>query len=223
MAATSTIPIFFGMGEDPVKEGIVTSLNRPGGNITGITNFSNQLLPKRIQLLRELVPGASAFGLLVNPDNPNAEPDTNDAQKAAGSLSVVLRLFKASNDTELASAFEAASAQRLGAMMVGVDNLLFRPRHQLIVAIAARYAVPTTYERRDFVEAGGLMSYGTDGADVARQEALYIARILKGANPGDLPVLQASKFELAVNLNAAKAIKLDVPTSILLRADRVIE
>jgi putative tryptophan/tyrosine transport system substrate-binding protein len=223
MAATSTIPILFGMGEDPVKEGVVTSLNRPGGNVTGIVNFGNQLVAKRVQLLRELVPSASDFGFLVNPDNPNAEPDANDALAAAASLNITLRLFKASNDAELANTFEAAAAQRLGALLVGVDNILFRPRRQLIVAVASRYAVPTIYEERDFVEAGGLMSYGSDFADTARQAAAYIARILKGAKPGDLPVQQASKFELIVNLNAAKAIKLDVPTSILLLADEVIE
>jgi putative tryptophan/tyrosine transport system substrate-binding protein len=222
MAATSTIPILFSMGEDPVKEGVVTSLNQPGGNVTGISNFGNQLVPKRLELLRELVPSASSFGFLVNPDNANANPDANDARAAAASLNLGLRLFKASNDVELASAFEGASTQRL-ALMVGVDNLLFRRRDQLIVLIAARYAVPTIYERRSFVEAGGLMSYSTDGAESARQAAIYIARILRGAKPGDLPVQQASKFELVVNLSAAKAIKLDVPTSILLRANEVIE
>jgi putative tryptophan/tyrosine transport system substrate-binding protein len=222
-AATSTIPIVFGMGEDPVKEGIVESLNRPGGNITGYTSFGNVLVPKRMELLHELAPRASVLGLLVNPNNPNADPDTKDAQAAAAALGRELRVLKARTERELAAAFDAAVDQRLGALLVGVDNLLFRDRRGLIVALASRHGVPAVYERRDFAVAGGLMSYGTDGADNARQYGLYIARILKGAKPGDLPVLQASKFELVINLSAAKGLKLDVPTSILLRANELIE
>jgi putative ABC transport system substrate-binding protein len=222
-AATSTIPIVFGIGEDPIKEGIVTSFNQPGGNITGVTNFGNQLIPKRLELLRELVPGPRVFAMLVNPNNPNVEPDTNEALAVAGSLGIELRIFKAGNDADLATAFDAVSAERPGALLVGVDNVLFRQRRGLIVALASRHAVPAIYERRDFVEAGGLMSYGTDGIEDSRQLALCVARILKGTRPGDLPVMQASKFELVINLNAAKAMKMEIPTPILLRATEVIE
>jgi putative ABC transport system substrate-binding protein len=176
-----------------------------------------------LELLHELPPGASELGLLVNPANANAEPDAKDAQAAAAAFGLELRVLKASTERELATAFDTIVEQRLGALLVGVDNILFRDRRGLIAALASRHAVPAIYERREFAVAGGLMSYGADGADNARQQGLYIARILKGAKPADLPVLQASKFEFVINLNAAKALKLDVPTSILLRANELIE
>ena len=221
-AATSTIPIVFGIGEDPIKEGIVMSFNQPVGNITGVTNFGNQLIPKQLELLRELVPGPRVFAMLVNPNNPNAEPDTNAALAVAGSSGIELRIFKAGNDAELPTAFDAVSAERPGALLVGVDNV-FRQRRGLIVALASRHAVPAIYARRDFVEAGGLMSYGTDGIEDSRQLALCVARILKGTRPGDLPVMQANKLELVINLKTAKALSLEVSPMLLARADEVIE
>jgi putative ABC transport system substrate-binding protein len=222
MAATSITPIVFNMGEDPVKEGIVASLSRPGGNVTGYTNFANQLVPKRLELLRELVPGPAEFGFLANQTNPNFEPDTAQVQAAAAAMGLRLRRFTASTDRELEAAFESLVQLRVGALLVGVDPR-FRDQRARIVALAARHAVPTIYERRDFVEAGGLMSYSTDDKERGRVTGLYIARILKGEKPADLPAQQATKFEFILNLKAAKALRLDVPTSILLRADEVIE
>src|SRR5262245_18867533 len=222
MAVTKTIPIVSGIGEDPVKEGLVASLSRPGGNVTGYTNFSNQLVAKRLDLLRELVPTATALGFLANQTNPNIEPDTAEVQSAANALGLRLRVLTASTERELEAAFESVVQQRLGGLLVGVDPL-FRARRERIAALALRHAVPASYERRDFAEAGGLMSYGTDDNERERQIGLYIARILKGAKPADLPVQQATKFEFILNLKTAKALGLDVPTSILLRANEVIE
>jgi putative ABC transport system substrate-binding protein len=220
-AASATIPIVFSMGQDPVKEGLVASLNRPGGNTTGFTTFSNQLVPKRLELLRELVPKAAVLGLLVNPSNPNSDPDIRDVQAAADAFGLRLAVLTASTEGELEMAFAAAAQQQLGALLVGVDTL-FRNRREHIVALAARHAVPAIYERRDFVDAGGLMSYGTIDDD-GRQIGIYIARILKGAKPADLPVQQPTKFQFVLNLKTAKALRLEVPTSILLRTDEVIE
>jgi putative tryptophan/tyrosine transport system substrate-binding protein len=222
MAATSTTPIVFNMGEDPVNEGIVASLNRPGGNVTGYTNFTNQLVPKRLELLRELVPGAAELGFLANQTNPNFEPDTAQVQAAAEAMGLRLRQLTASIELELESAFVSVVQLRVGALLVGVDPW-FRDQRARIVALAAHHGVPTSYERRDFVEAGGLMSYGTDEKERGRVNGLYIARILKGEKSADLPVVQPTKFEFVLNLKAAKALRLDVPTSILLRADEVIE
>jgi putative ABC transport system substrate-binding protein len=216
MAATSTIPIVFSMGEDPVKEGVVASMSRPGGNVTGYTNFSNQLVAKRVGLLREIVPTATTFGFLANETNPNIDPDTAEA------LGLRLRLFTASTERELQMAFDAMTQQRIGALLVGVDPW-FRSRREQIVALVARYAVPASYERRDFAEAGGLMSYGTDENERERQIGLYIARILKGAKPADLPVQQATKFEFILNFKTAKALGLSVPLSLRGLADEVIE
>jgi putative ABC transport system substrate-binding protein len=190
MAATTTIPIVFGIGEDPVKEGLVTSLSRPSGNVTGYTNFSNQLVAKRLDLLRELVPSATTFGFLANQTNPNIDPDTAEVKAAADARGLRLRLLTASTDRELEMAFDAMAQQRIDALVVGVDPW-FRSRRDQVVALAARHAVPASYERRDFAEAGGLMSYGTDENERERQMGLYVARILKGAKPADLPVQQA--------------------------------
>jgi putative tryptophan/tyrosine transport system substrate-binding protein len=222
MAATSTIPIVFGMGEDPVKEGVVESLNKPGRNITGYTDFSNVLVPKRLELLRDIAPKQAALGLLVNPTNPNAEPDTKEVRAAADRLGILLHVLNASTEAELETAFAAAREQRLGALLVNVD-LLFRDRRALIAALAIRHAVPAMYEGRDFAAAGGLMSYGTSAVERAGQEAAYVVRILKGTKPIDLPVMQASKFELVINLNAAKGLGLVIPPDVLSIADEVIE
>lgn len=222
MAATSAIPIVFGVGEDPVKEGLVASLARPGGNVTGFASFVNQLVAKRLDLLRELVPQAKALGFLANPVNPNIGPDTADVQAAADALGLRLHVLTASNERELEAAFGEFKQQRLDAMLVGVD-VWYREQPQLIAALAARHGVIASYDRRSFALAGGLMSYGTDLSEGERLAGLYVARILKGAKPADLPVQQATKFELVVNLKTAKAQGFDVPTSILLRANEVIE
>jgi len=222
MAATSTIPIVFGIGEDPIKEGLVESLSRPGRNVTGYTDFSNVLVPKRIELLREIVSKQAVLDFLINPDNPNAEPDTMEAQMAAQRFGLVLEVLKASTEGDLDAAFTTTSQRRLGALLVGVDPF-FRDRRALIVALAARHAVPAMYERRYFATAGGLMSYSTSDVESARQSATFVSRILKGAKPADLPVVQASKFQFVINLNAAKALGLAIPADVLSIADEVIE
>jgi putative ABC transport system substrate-binding protein len=222
MAATTTIPIVFGVGEDPIKEGLVRSLSRPGANVTGFTNFSNQLVAKRLDLLHELVPKAMELGFLANPTNPNVEPDTADVRAAADALGLPLRVVTAGTERQLESAFESIVQQRLGALIVGVDPW-FREQRQQITALASRHAVPASYERRDFVEAGGLLSYGTDDVDRQRQLGIYVARILRGEKPADLPVLQATKFEFILNLKTAKALGLEVPPALSARADDVIE
>jgi putative ABC transport system substrate-binding protein len=222
MMASATIPIVFGIGEDPVKEGLVASLGRPGGNVTGFTNFSNQLVAKRVELLHELAPKATEFGFLANPTNPNLEPDTAEVRAAAESLGLRVHVVPAGTDRELESAFESLVRQQLGALIVGVDPW-FREQRERIAALAARHGVPASYERRDFAEAGGLMSYGTDLAEGQRQQGIYLGRILRGEKPADLPVLQATKFELVLNLKAAKALGLAIPPTLLIAANDVIE
>jgi putative ABC transport system substrate-binding protein len=222
MMTSTTIPIVFGIGEDPIKEGLVASLSRPGGNVTGFTNFSNQLVAKRVELLHELVPKATELGFLANPTNPNLEPDTAEVRAAAEALGLRLHVVTAGSERELESAFESVVRQRLGALLVGVDPW-FREQRERIAALAARHAVPAGYERRDFAEAGGLMSYGTDDAERQRQTGIYLARILRGEKPGNLPVQQATKFELIINLKTAKALGITFPLTLLGRADEVIE
>jgi putative ABC transport system substrate-binding protein len=222
MAATTTIPIVFNMGEDPVSEGLVASLARPGGNVTGFSDFANQLVAKRLELLRELVPQAKALGFLANPSNPNIGPDTADVQAAANAMGLSAQRLTASNERELETAFEAFKQQRLDALLVGVDTW-YREQVDRIVTLAARHGVIASYERRGFAIAGGLMSYGTDPAESERVMGLYVGRILKGAKPADLPVQQATKFEFVLNLKAARALGLDVPLPVLLRANEVIE
>ena len=222
MAATTMIPIVFNIGEDPVKEGLVTSLSRPDGNVTGYTNFSNQLVAKRLDLLRELVPSATTLGFLANQTNPNIDPDTAEVKAAADARGLRLCLLTASTDRELQMAFDTVAQQRIDALVVGVDPW-FRSRRDQVVALAARYAVPASYERRDFAEAGGLMSYGTDENERERQMGLYVARILKGAKPADLPVQQATKFEFMLNVKTAKALGLAVPLPLRGLATELIE
>jgi putative tryptophan/tyrosine transport system substrate-binding protein len=221
-AATTTIPIVFTMGEDPVKEGLVASLNRPGGNITGYSNFNNQLVSKRLELLREIAPKAEVLGLLVNPTNPNADPDTKDVQAAADALGLRLQVLKASTERELETAFASIVQQPLGGLLVGVDPW-FRERPERITVPAARYSVPAIYERRSFPAAGGLMSYSSSVTEGARQAGIFIARILKGAKPADLPVQRATKFEFVINLKTAKALGLTIPETLLATADEVIQ
>ena len=221
-AATSTIPVVFVIGEDPIKVGLVGSLNQPGGNITGMTNFMNVLGAKRLELVSEVVPTAAVLGLLVNPTNPNAEADTRDLQAAAQALGRRLQVLTAGTDHELQTAFAAAVEQKVGALFVNIDFFLFA-RVQQIAALAARHRIPTIHPFRDYVAAGGLMSYGASYVEAWRQSGIYVGRILRGAKPADLPVLQPTKFDLVINLKVAKALGLDIPSTVIARADEVIE
>jgi ABC-type uncharacterized transport system substrate-binding protein len=221
-SATSTILIVFNVGIDPVADGLVASLARPGGNLTGITIMSTELMPKRLELLSELVPQAGVFAMLVNPNNPNAEPMIQDVQEVARARGVQLNILKASSASEIDAAFTSLVQQHAGALVVGADAFFGGQLDQL-VALAARYAVPAIYEWREFAVAGGLISYGTNRTFAFRQAGIYAGRILKGANPADLPVQQPTKFELIINLKTAKALGLTIPPSILARADEVIE
>ena len=221
-AASTTIPIVFVIGEEPVQVGLVASLNRPGGNITGVSNFMNLLAPKRLQLLAETVPKATMLALLVNARNPNAEPDTRDLQAAARALGRGLQVLTASTDQELVTAFTAIAQQRLGGLSVNIDSF-FGSRTQQIVELAARHAVPAIYPLRQFVTAGGLMSYDADYAEAWHQAGAYAGRILKGSKPADLPVIQAAKFRLVINLKTAEGLGLEIPPRLLTLADEVIE
>ncbi len=228
-AATSTIPIVFTTGEDPVKAGLVASLNRPGGNVTGISLFYVELGAKRLEVLRELVPDAEVVGLLVNPRTPQgigtnteAEEQARDAQVAASAMGQHLILVQASSVSEIDEAFATIVQQRAAALIVASDVFLSTRKDQLI-SLAARHAMPTVYAWRDAVIAGGLLSYGIDLPDSYRQVGGYIGRILKGAKPAELPVLQPTKFPLVINLRTAKTLGLTVPETLLARADEVIE
>jgi putative ABC transport system substrate-binding protein len=220
--ATSTIPVVFVVGEDPVKVGLVGSFSRPGGNVTGMTNFMNVLGAKRLELVSEAVPTAAVLGLLVNPNNPNAEADTRDLEAAAQALGRRLHVLTASTDRELEAAFAVAVEHKVGALFINIDSFLFA-RSQQIAALAARHKVPTIHPFREYVAAGGLMSYGASFVAAWRQSGIYVGRILKGAKPADLPVLQPTKFDLVINLKAAKALGLEIPSTVIARADEVIE
>jgi putative ABC transport system substrate-binding protein len=221
-SVTTTTPIVFYMGGDPVKQGLVTSLNRPTGNLTGLGWLGFALGAKRLELLRELVPNVTAISLLLNPKNPDSEFEARDVQEAAGKLRQQLNVLPASADAELPGIFSKLGQQRDSALIVASD-ILFSGRRGLLVALAARHGIPTIYERRDFPDAGGLISYGHHRADAYRQLGVYTGRILKGARPADLPVLQPTKFELVINLNSARALGLEVPPTLLATADDVIE
>ena len=219
-AATTTIPIAFGVAGDPGKLGLVTSLNRPGGNATGVNFFTNELTAKRLQLLREMVPAAKRMALLTNPTDRINEATLRDVEAAATGQQVLA--LEAATGPEIDTAFESLAREKVDALFV-TGGAFFSARRVQLAVLAARYAVPATYSQRIFAEAGGLMSYGTPLADTFRQVGIYVARILKGANPADLPVMQATKFELVINLNTARALRFQVPPSLLALADEVIE
>ena len=220
--ATTTIPIVLALGADPVDLGLVSSLNRPGGNVTGVTFFINSLGAKRFELLHELIPGTTVVGFLINPQNPTSTPQISDVQAAARSLGVELRVLNASSEHEIDAAFGSAVQQHVNAVVVGADSVFLSRRDQL-VGLAARYALPAIYYVREFAVAGGLISYGASITDAYRLAGRYAGRILNGEKPADLPIQQTVKFELAINLKTAKTLGLTVPPSLLTSADDVIE
>jgi putative ABC transport system substrate-binding protein len=221
-AATATIPIVFLTGGDPVRAGLVASLNRPDGNITGVTTVFSSLVPKRLELLHQLVPEAAKIGALVNPNYPEADLQVQELQEAAAAIKQQIRILKASTQRDIDAALTTLAQQRTDALLVANDPF-FETHGDQIAALAARHAIPTIYSGRAYVVAGGMMSYGPSLADAARQIGIYTGRILKGAKPADLPVLQPTKFELVINLKTAKALGLTIPQSLLLRADEVIQ
>jgi putative ABC transport system substrate-binding protein len=220
-AATTTIPIVFVAGEDPVRLGLVASLARPGGNMTGVNIFATELAAKRLDLLRELVPGATRVAVLVNPANP-AETTLRDVQVAARAIGLQVQVLNASTSGEIDAAFATFVREQTDALFVSGDPLFTSRRVQLNL-LATRHAIPATYAGRQFPEIGGLMSYGASLTDAWRQVGVYAGRILKGAKPADLPVVQASKFELVINAQAARVLGLTVPPTLLAHADEVIE
>jgi ABC-type uncharacterized transport system substrate-binding protein len=222
-AATTTIPIVFGVGEDPVKLGLVASLARPGGNATGINFFSSELVAKRLGLLRDLVPKAVRIAVLVNPANPlNTEITLREVGAAARAIGLQIQVLNASTSREIEAAFATLVRDRADALYIGPDQF-FGIRRVQIATLAMRHVIPTAYSRREFPEVGGLMSYGTDVADRFRQTGVMSGQILKGANPADLPVMQSTKFEFVINLQTARALGLEVPLHLQQLADEVIE
>ena len=220
--ASPTIPIVFTSVSDPVGLGLIASWARPGGNVTGISAIALELLPKRLELLSELVPQARVIALLVNPSFPNWEQQIKDAQEAANTKGVQLHVVKASTESEIDAAFTDLAGLHADALVVGGDPFFYDQRQKL-VALASRHGVPTIYELEGYVAAGGLISYGTSLTGVYRQAAAYVGKILAGAKPADLPVQQPTKFALVINLKTAKALGLTVPQALLARADEVIE
>jgi len=221
-AATTTIPIVFANGGDPITSGLVTSLNRPTGNITGATFFTTALVAKRLGLMHELRPTATIIGFLMKPNNPAGESEAKDADAAARALGLQLDVLTITEEREIDAAFATLSQRLAGALLVGSDPFFGdRPNH--LVELAARHAIPTMYFLREFVEAGGLVSYGTSQADTYRQAGIYAGKILQGAKAADLPIMQPTKFEFVINLKTAKGLGLTVPPSLLANADEVIE
>jgi putative tryptophan/tyrosine transport system substrate-binding protein len=221
-AATAKIPIVFITGADPVQFGLVSSLSRPGGNLTGVAALTSTLAPKLLELLHETVPSAPLVALLINPKNPNAETDRQSVKSAADTTRQQILVLSASTESELDDAFAALAQQHAGSVLVQSDGF-FNDRPREIVALAARYAIPALYQWREFAATGGLMSYGTDPADAYRQVGVYTGRVLNGAQPSDLPVQQSVKVRMVVNLKTAKTLGITLPLSLLARADEVIE
>jgi putative ABC transport system substrate-binding protein len=221
-AATATIPIVFTTASDPVQIGLVTSMSRPGGNLTGVTQLHVEVMPKRLELAHELVPTATVIAVLVNPTNSNTETQSRDLQAVAGTLGLQLHILHASNERDFDTAFANLLQLRAGALVIGTDAF-FLSRSGQLAALTVRHAMPTIFQDRAFAAAGGLMSYGGSTRDSYRQAGVYTGRILKGEKPGDLPVVQSTKVELIINLKTAKALGLTVPTALLVRADEVIE
>jgi putative tryptophan/tyrosine transport system substrate-binding protein len=221
--ATTTIPIVFSVGVNPVAFGLVASLNHPGGNLTGVTGMNDELVPKRLELLHELAPAATNIGLLINPTNPNAETQSKDVQAAARILGLPLHVLLATTERDFSASFEALVKLGLGALVISSDALFVSHSYQL-GALSVRHAVPAIFQTPTFAAAGGIMSYGISPINwIGRQVGLYVGRILKGEKPAELPVQQPTKFALTINLKTAKALGLTVPQSVLLRADEVIE
>jgi putative ABC transport system substrate-binding protein len=221
-AATTKIPIVFTVGGDPVQLGIVASLNRPGGNITGVNVFTAEMDAKRLGLIHEMVPTSALIAVLINPKNPNAERQSKDIPEAARSVAQRIHILTATTERELDAAFKSMTDLGVGALLVAADPF-FNSRRAYIVALAARHGMPAMYEQREFALAGGLMSYGTNLSHGYRQAGIYVGRILKGEKPADLPVVQSTEFEFVINLNAAKALGIEVPPGLSARADEVIE
>jgi putative tryptophan/tyrosine transport system substrate-binding protein len=222
-AATTTIPIVFYIGLDPVELGLVGSLHQPGGNITGVTGWNVTVGPKRLELLHEVVPTARALALLVNPTSPElAAADSREQQTAARLLGVRLHVLHASTERDLDTVFATLLELRAGGLVIGTDSF-FNTRKEQLATLSLRHQVPTIHQYREFVEAGGLMAYGTDTSDLSRQVGAYTGRILKGDNPADMPVQQATKVELSINLKTAKMLGLTIPLPLIARAEQVIE
>jgi putative tryptophan/tyrosine transport system substrate-binding protein len=221
-AATATIPIVFTTGFDPIALGLVSSLARPGGNVTGVSIMNVELAPKRLELMRDMIPAAKTVGVLVNPDNPNNETLRKEVQNAAGALGLDIQIQKARTVSDIATAFESLSSQGVGALVVGTDPF-FTTQSRQLAELSLQQAIPTMFQYREFVTAGGLVSYGPSLADVYRQAGISIGRILKGEKPSDLPVPQVTKVEMMVNLKSAKTLGVSIPLPLLGRADEVIE
>jgi putative ABC transport system substrate-binding protein len=221
-AATATTPIVFIAGGDPVQFGLVTSLNRPGGNVTGINFLVNMLVAKRLELLHELVPQAATIGMLVDPNNPNAETDTSNAHAAASAIGKRIDVLSASSESDIEAAFALLVQRKADALFVA-PHAVFNSRRDQLIALTTRHRMPTIYGTRSFVMAGGLISYGTSILDAYRQAGGYAGRILKGEKPADLPVMQSTKFELVINLKTAQAYGIDISAKLLALADEVIE
>jgi ABC-type uncharacterized transport system substrate-binding protein len=220
--ATTTIPIVFAIGADPVKFGLVASLNRPGGNVTGVSFFANALMAKRLEVLGELLPGTDKFSMLINPSNPNAVSDTQEVLSAASALGRQVFVVKATEQRELDEVFNSLTRQQVRALLV-LPDALFTSRPQQLSILAAHHRLPAIYPNRLFPDAGGLMSYGTDQLEAYREAGRYVGRILKGEKPSDLPVVQSTKFEFVINLKTARTLGLDIPAKLLAIADEVIE
>ena len=221
-AATTTIPIVFSIGADLVEFGLVASLNRPGGNLTGVTLMNIELLPKRLELLRELAPTASTIAVLINPAGPDAETAQRDLPIAARNLGLKLHIVRAATERDFDTAFASLAALDAGALLI-VNDPFFTSRSEQLAALALRYAVPAIYQFREFAAAGGLMSYGSSAAEAYHTAGVYTGRILKGERPAELPVQQSTRIELIINMKTAKSLGLTIPLPLLARADEVIE